>query len=457
MAKEKQVWYCKECGTEYSRWQGQCNACKAWNSIVEAPKTRAVTKTSPNKSSIVLTEKNSAKKITEITTDNAYRMETGFTELDRVLGGGLVLGSVVLLGGDPGIGKSTILMQICSNLTKHGKVLYVTGEESQSQVKMRAERLDSLSDDVYLIAETDLDVIEDSIKEVEPKIIIVDSVQTLYRSVVESSAGSVSQVRGVAETFTYIAKRTNATVILVGHVTKDGSLAGPRVLEHLVDTVLYFEGDRYEQFRILRTVKNRFGSTNEIGVFEMTDKGFKEVENPSLLFINEDNNSPGCAITCTMEGTRPILVETQALTTISSFANPRRTAAGADYNKIIVIAAIIEKRAEINLQKHDIYINIVGGFKLQDRSSDLTLALSIISSLLNKPVKKGYVSIGELSLTGDIRSVSGIESRVKECAKLGFNNIILPISAKKTFEKIDVKNIKLHFVKDINEAIKIAL
>ena len=456
MAKDKIIWYCTECGTEYGKWQGQCSGCKAWNTIKEAPKLKTITKNSPNKSTIV-TESNKAQKLQEVTSDNAYRMETGFKELDRVLGGGLVLGSVVLLGGDPGIGKSTLLMQICNKLNKHGKVLYVTGEESASQVKLRAERLNSVGDNIYLLAETNLDLIENEIKEIKPSIIMVDSVQTLYRDVIESSAGSVTQVRGVAETFTYIAKQTNCTVILVGHVTKEGSLAGPRVLEHLVDTVLYFEGDRYEQFRILRTVKNRFGSTNEIGVFEMREDGFTEVDNPSLLFINEENNAPGCAITCTMEGTRPILVEIQALTTISSFANPRRTATGYDYNKTIVIAAIIEKRAKIDLQKHDIYLNVVGGFKLQDRSSDLTIALSIISSLQNKTIKKNYASIGELSLTGDIRSASAIETRVKECIKLGYTDIILPASSKKILENVKIEGANLHYVKDINEAIKIAI
>ena len=454
MAKEKILWYCKECGNEYSKWQGQCSGCKEWNTIVEAPK-RIVSKGNPNKSSII-TETNVAKKLKEVTSDNATRIDTGLKELNRVLGGGLVLGSVVLLGGDPGIGKSTILLQICDTLANNGKVLYVTGEESSAQVKLRAERLNTKNDDIYLISETDLDVIENNINEIKPDVIIVDSVQTLYRNSIESSAGSVSQVKGVAESFTYIAKQTNCTVILVGHVTKEGTLAGPRILEHLVDTVLYFEGDRYEQFRILRTVKNRFGSTNEIGIFEMKENGFSEVENPSLLFINEDNNSAGCAITCTMEGTRPILVEIQALTTASSFANPRRTATGFDYNKSIVIAAIIEKRAKIDLQKHDIYMNVVGGFKLQDRSSDLTIALSIVSSILDKPVKKGFASIGELTLTGDIRSVGNIESRIKECERLRFSDVIIPLSSKKLLS--DFKTcINIHYVKDINDAIQIAI
>ena len=453
MAKEKEVWYCKECGTEYGRWQGQCNACKAWNSIVEAPKMKAITKNSPNKSTITV-EKKSAKKLKDIKTEEKQRTLTGFNELDRVLGGGIVKGSVILLGGDPGIGKSTILMQICNNLAKDGNVLYISGEESEMQIKMRSERLGASDENIYLISENNLDVIEDVIKEVEPTTIIVDSVQTLYRNIIEASAGSVSQVKGVAETFTYIAKNVGCSVILVGHVTKDGQLAGPRVLEHLVDTVLYFEGDRYEQFRILRTVKNRFGSTNEIGVFEMTEHGFAEVENPSLLFINEDNEAAGCAITCTMEGTRPILVEVQALTSITSFSNPRRMAAGFDYNKTVIISAIIEKLAKINLQKFDIYINVVGGFKLQDRSSDLAVALSIISSVKDKPIKSDTCAIGELSLTGDIRNVSGLESRIKECKKLGFTNIIIPASSKKMVKDMNIENVNFIYVKDINEAIK---
>ncbi len=452
--KEKITWFCKECGMEYGRWQGQCNGCKGWNTIVEAPKMRAITKNAPNKSTIIA-EKSEMYKLNEIASDNAQRIRTGLVELDRVLGGGLVIGSVVLLGGDPGIGKSTLLMQICNELAKNGKTLYITGEESASQVKMRADRLHVKNDEIYLIAENNLDIVEEHIQNISPDVIIVDSVQTLYRPVIESSAGSVNQIKGVAETFSYIAKKTNSTVILVGHVTKDGTLAGPRVLEHLVDAVLYFEGDRYEQYRILRTVKNRYGSTNEIGVFEMREDGFKEVDNPSLLFINDDNQSPGCAITCTMEGTRPILVEIQALTTVSSFSNPRRTASGYDYNKIIVITAILEKRANINLQRHDVYLNVVGGFKLQDKSSDLTVALAIVSSLNDVSIKKGFVSIGELSLTGDIRTVSSIETRVKECVKLGFTDIIVPNVSKNLLKDLKV-NARLHFVKNLNEAMKIA-
>lgn len=449
---KKIVYFCKSCGNEYAKWQGQCSYCKEWNTLEEGLQNK-VDKKSPNKSTISK-EKNKAQKITDITTDKAKRIDTGFEELNRVLGGGLTMGSVVLLGGDPGIGKSTILMQICKNLSVNGKVLYVTGEESLSQVKLRAERLNALSEETYLLSENDLDIVEENIKEIKPSVIIVDSVQTLYRTSLESAAGSVTQVRGVAETFTYISKQTGCTSILVGHVTKEGSLAGPRILEHLVDTVLYFEGDRYDQFRILRTVKNRYGSTNEIGIFEMTEKGFNEVENPSLLFINSENDNPGCAITCTLEGTRPILVEVQALTTVSSFSNPRRTATGFDYNKIIVISAILEKRCGIGLQKHDIYINIVGGMKLFDRSSDLSVALSIVSSLKNKAIKTDTCFIGELSLTGDIRSVSNIEGRIKECAKLGFKEIFVPYSSKNIIEEMGIEGIKIHYIKDINEAIK---
>lgn len=453
MAKDI-AWFCNECGTEFSKWQGQCSACKSWNTIVEEPK---VNKKSPNKSTIIVS-KNKALKLAEVTTDKAYRMDTGFIELNRVLGGGLVLGSVVLLGGDPGIGKSTILMQICDKLATHGNVLYVTGEESSAQVKLRAERLKTTNENIFLLSENNLDTIEDNIKEINPKIIIVDSVQTLYREALGGSAGTVTQVRGVAETFTYIAKQTNCTVILVGHVTKEGSLAGPRVLEHLVDTVLYFEGDRYDSFRILRTVKNRFGSTNEIGVFEMCESGFKEIENPSGLFLNPDNKSSGCSITCILEGTRPILAEIQALAAVSSFGNPRRTASGFDYNKIIVVVAILEKIAECNLQKHDIYLNIIGGLKIDDRSSDLAIAISIISSLQNKPVNSNLVSMGELSLTGDIRSVSNIEKRIKECIKLGFKRIIVPYSNKNSLKDFKTDNdIEIFYAKNINDALSFAL
>lgn len=455
MSKKSIVFFCKECGHESIRWSGQCPGCKAWNTLVEAPAQDKKIK-APNKSTI-LAEKGKALKLDEIEADTSYRMNTGLEELNRVLGGGLVLGSLVLLGGDPGIGKSTLLLQICNKLSEEGDILYVSGEESAAQIKMRAERIGVNSKALSVLSENNLDDIENSISENNPKIIIVDSVQTIYRPSVESSAGSVSQVREVTASFTYIAKKTNAAVFLIGHVTKDGALAGPRVLEHLVDTVLYFEGDRYESYRILRAVKNRFGSTNEIGVFEMKSEGFAEVTNPSGLFITEDGkNSIGCGITCTLEGTRPVLVELQALAALSSFGNPRRMAQGIDYNRINLLIAILEKKAQCDFSKFDVYFNVVGGLKIDERSSDLAIALIMASSLTNKPLKANLVVIGELSLTGEIRSVSNIEKRISECEKMGFATVLIPKSNGKGIDK-NKYNIEIVEVDNINNALYAAL
>lgn len=455
MAKDT-IFFCKECGYESYKWMGQCPVCKEWNTFVEAPNMKSKSKSkAPNKSTLVV-EKSKALKLDDIKYDTSYRMDTGLNELNRVLGGGLVLGSLVLLGGDPGIGKSTLLLQICDSLAKEGNILYISGEESAPQIKMRANRIGTKSKELSILSENNLDNIEEVITEVEPKIIIVDSVQTLYRPSVESTAGSISQVKEVTTAFTYIAKKTNAAVFLIGHVTKDGALAGPRVLEHLVDTVLYFEGDRYESYRILRAVKNRFGSTNEIGVFEMRSEGFAEVTNPSGLFISEDNkNSVGCGITCILEGTRPVLIELQALASVSSFGNPRRMSNGFDYNRMTLLMAILEKKAEYNFSKYDMYLNVVGGLKIEERASDLAVAVIMASTLTNVPLKNNLAIIGELSLTGEIRSVSNIDKRISECEKMGFDKIIIPKQNLKTLN--NNYEIKIIPVENVNEALYEAL
>lgn len=455
MSKIKSVFFCNECGNEFSRWTGKCPSCGAWNTLVEE-KVQKKTDKSPNKSTI-LTQKSVAKTLNEITVDKSIRFDTGMNELNRVLGGGLVKGSMTLIGGDPGIGKSTLLLQICNSLSKSGDILYVTGEESAEQIKLRADRIGVTASNLSILAENDLENIESIIKENNPDIIIVDSVQTIYRNELGSAPGSVSQVREVTATFTYIAKQTGASIFLIGHVTKDGALAGPRVLEHLVDTVLYFEGDRYDSYRILRSVKNRFGSTNEIGVFEMAGEGFIQVENPSGLFISENNSKEsGCGISCILEGTRPVLVEMQALATLSSFNNPKRMSTGLDVNRISLIIAILEKKAGLELNKFDVYFNIIGGLKLTERSADLTTALVIASSLKNRPIQSNIVSIGELSLTGEIRNVSNIDKRISECQKLGFEKIIIPEMNKSALKK-DYDNIEIIPVKNIQEAINIAI
>lgn len=448
---KKTAFFCNNCGYESSKWIGQCPACKEWNTFVEAPVISD--KERKYNHSTILAKKSTALSLDEIEADTAYRIDTGLEELNRVLGGGIVEGSITLLGGDPGIGKSTILLQICDKLTEEGIVLYVSGEESAAQIKMRAERIGIKSKDLKIISENNLDSIEKVIEEIKPKIIIVDSVQTLFRDSIDSSAGSVGQVREVTTAFTYIAKKTNAAVFLIGHVTKDGAIAGPRILEHLVDTVLYFEGDRYESYRVLRGVKNRFGSTNEIGVFEMQEIGFSEVNNPSGLFISEDNvENSGCCITCILEGTRPILVELQSLASVSSFGNPRRTSAGMDNNRMTLILAVLEKKAEYDFSKHDIYFNVVGGLKLEDRSTDLAAACAISSTLNDKPLKNGLAVVGELSLTGQIRSVQNISKRISECEKMGFKEILIPQTNLKSINVEDY-NIKITPVSNINDAL----
>lgn len=434
MAKSTTTFYCKECGNESPKWTGKCSYCGAWNTLVEGKKQPTTSK-APNKSSITVQSKE-IKPLNKVTADSSYRIKTGMGELDRVLGGGFVQGSVVLLGGDPGIGKSTILLQICNSLAKEGIVLYVSGEESDSQIKMRADRIGPQDDNVLLYTTNDLEDIETAVMNRKPKIVIVDSIQTMYRNEIEAAPGSLTQVREVTASLTYIAKQTNTTMIIVGHVTKDGNVAGPKTLEHIVDTVLYFEGDKYDAFRILRANKNRYGSTNEIGVFEMTNIGFKEIKNPSGLFISETNkDEPGCCVSCIVEGTRPMLVELQALVCDTTFGNPRRMATGVDYNRMTLLSAVLEKKTGLRFGDQDIYLNIVGGFKTSERAADLGIAMAIVSALRNIPLEKDTAFIGEISLTGEIRPVSQIEKRVQECKRMGFKNIVIPNGNAALFKK----------------------
>lgn len=446
MAKLKTVFYCTECGNETAKWSGQCPACKSWNTLVEEPKR---TENLATKSTFIKT-RSEAKKLANITADERDRIDTGIGELNRVLGGGIVKGSVVLVGGDPGIGKSTLLLQMCQNI--NSTIMYVTGEESDTQIKLRASRLGVTNEDLFVLAENSLDDIEKSIEEVKPSIIIIDSIQTVYRKDITSAPGSVSQVREATASLTTIAKSTDTTIFVIGHVTKEGALAGPRVLEHLVDTVLYFEGDRYESYRVLRAVKNRFGSTNEIGVFEMRNDGFSEVTNPSGLFVNLEEEQ-GCCVSCILEGTRPILVEIQSLVSKTNFGNPRRTAGGFDTNRLILLLALMEKKNRIVMSTQDVYLNVVGGLKIEDRASDLAVAMSIVSSYLNKLLPEKTAFIGELSLTGEIRPVPQIDKRIIECKKMGFKRVFIPVTNAPMPDGIEIisKKYLSEVIKEIKE------
>lgn len=447
MAKTKQVFFCQECGYESAKWMGQCPGCKAWNTFVEekvvtgAKKSQAKAFTSAPAS------------ILEVTTGEETRIGTGMKELDRVLGGGIVKGSLVLLGGDPGIGKSTILLQVCRNLTEaEHTVLYVSGEESPQQIKMRAERLGEFKKDMYLHCETDVDAVETAVEKVHPEVMVIDSIQTMTLDDVTSAAGSVSQVREVTNRLMQIAKMKNIAIFIVGHVTKEGNVAGPRTLEHMVDTVLYFEGERSSVYRILRGVKNRFGSTNEIGVFEMKNTGLTEVLNPSQVMLEgRPVDASGSVVVCSMEGTRPLLIEIQALVAQTNFQMPRRTSVGIDYNRVNLLMAVLEKRAGIHLGSCDAYVNLTGGIRLSEPAIDLGIVLALVSSYRNRAVDEHTIIFGEVGLTGEVRGVNMAEQRVKEAAKLGFTTCILPASNAANIKGI--QGIKLIGVSNVKEAI----
>ena len=450
MAKNKTVFVCNNCGYESPKWMGKCPACGEWNSFFEE-------KVITSKSGSGKTNKERVKPIelSKIEGKETTRVSTGFDELDRVLGGGLVNGSLVLLGGEPGIGKSTIILQICNKIKTEGKVLYVSGEESAEQVKIRADRLNVKNDNLLFLSETDMHIVEEEIEQIKPALVIIDSIQTMYSDEITSAPGSVSQVREITAKIMRMCKENGITTILIGHVTKDGNIAGPRVLEHMVDTVLYLEGERYFSYRILRGVKNRFGSTNEIGMFEMQNEGLVEIDNPSSILISERNENPaGSVIVASIEGTRPLLVEFQALTTQSVYGLPRRTANGIDYNRLTLLIAVLEKKARLPLGNQDVYLNVVGGLKVNEPAIDLGVVLATASSFKNVSIPTDVVVLGEVGLTGEVRAINLIEKRLKEAEKLGFKTCIIPESNKKNLK--DTYKLDIIGVHNINEAMKVA-
>ena len=453
MAKTKTVFYCTACGNETPKWQGRCAACGEWNSIVEHIEKPAAAGRA--KSAPVGTSRN-AQKLSCVATDDEIRFTTGMGELDRVLGGGAVAGSLVLVGGAPGIGKSTLLLQICSCLCNNRKVLYVSGEESEKQLKLRAERIGVAPDELYVLSETRLSDILEAIETLQPDILIADSIQTLYHEDNDSTPGSVSQVKECTMALMQLSKSQGITVFVVGHINKDGNIAGPKVLEHMVDCVLYFEGDPNTSYRLLRAAKNRFGSTNELGVFEMADCGLIEIPNPSqMLLEGRPENASGTCVACVMEGTRPILAEVQALVSKTTFNVPRRTADGFDFNRAVLLMAVAEKRAGMKLSAFDAYINVIGGLRLEEPAADLPVVLAVASSYRDVPIADDLIAIGEVGLTGEIRSVSHMNQRLAEAARLGFKKCIIPRGGA---EKLEIpEELIVYRVKNLREAIETAL
>lgn len=449
MSKSKPIYVCSECGYESPKWFGKCPGCNQWNTMNE----ELLNSTSLGKSNITGSSVSQIMALDDITENVEKRISTGNNEFDRVLGGGIVLGSLILISGDPGIGKSTILLQICQHLGKSLKVLYVSGEESATQIKMRANRLGVTTNNLFILTQTDVSVIVETIKNEKPDLVIIDSIQTMVYEEVASSAGSVTQVRECTNIFMHTAKGLGIPIMVVGHVNKDGAIAGPKVLEHIVDTVLYFEGEKNYSYRILRGVKNRFGSTNEIGVFEMTGEGLKEVLNPSLMMISgRPKNTSGTCVACVMEGTRPILAEVQGLVCATGFGTPRRMSTGFDYNRMSMLIAVLEKRAGYFFNNMDAYINVVGGLRLDEPAADLTVALTLVSSLKDKAVGDKILAFGEVGLAGEIRAVSNCEQRVSEAYRLGFEKCIIPFHNYKALTK-DLKiNMDIIPVRNIRDA-----
>ncbi|GFI49680.1 DNA repair protein RadA [Lachnospiraceae bacterium] len=452
MAKaKKSVYFCQNCGHEETKWLGQCPACREWNTFVEEKVTPVSAKT--------VKERRETRVVTlsGIKTDEDDRMLTGIEELDRVLGGGIVKGSLVLVGGDPGIGKSTLLLQVCQRLSSAGrKLLYISGEESLKQIKLRANRMGEFTENLYLLCETSLDVIRGIIEQQKPDMVVIDSIQTMYNEEVASAPGSVSQVRESTNIFMQLAKGLNISIFIVGHVTKEGTVAGPRVLEHMVDTVLYFEGDRHASYRILRGVKNRFGSTNEIGVFEMRKEGLVEVKNPSEFMLSgKPEHASGSVVACAMEGTRPMLMEIQALVCKSNFGMPRRTAAGLDYNRVNLLMAVLEKRLGLPLSNYDAYVNIAGGIRLNEPAADLGIVMAIASSYKNRPIADDVIVFGEVGLSGEVRAVTMPEQRVAEAKKLGFKTCVIPAVSVKSVGEVD--GVTVIGVKSVGEAVSVGL
>ncbi len=449
MAKSKVVFVCSECGNESSKWLGKCPACNSWNTFYEQKVVDS--KNSSLKSKEV--KSNIPQKLNSYEAKETLKNSTGFLELDRVLGGGLVKGSLILLGGEPGIGKSTLILQICDKVNGDGKVLYVSGEESAEQIKLRADRLGINNEDILFLGETDIDIVNQAIIDMNPKLVIIDSIQTMYSEEITAAAGSVSQVREITSQVMRVCKSRGITTIIIGHVTKEGNIAGPRVLEHMVDTVLYLEGERYFSYRILRGVKNRFGSTNEIGMFEMREEGMCEILNPSDILISEREDNPvGSCIVSSMEGTRPVLVELQALTAQTIYGYPKRTANGIDFNRLALLIAVLEKKSGILLGTQDVYLNVVGGLKINEPSIDLGICMVTVSSFKNVSIPKDMVIMGEVGLTGEVRRINYIEKRLKEAEKLGFKTCIIPESNKKDLK--DNYKLDIICVRNVNEAIK---
>ncbi len=450
MAKNKTVFVCSECGNESPKWLGKCPACNSWNTFYEEKiiKDKSTSERISVNSEVI--------KLKDVeASESKSRVKTGFEELDRVLGGGLVPGSLILLGGEPGIGKSTLILQICDKVKfDDGPTLYVSGEESGRQIKLRADRLKIDNDNIMFLGEANMEIISQVVEEKKPGFMIIDSIQTIYSSDIPAAPGSVSQVRDITAKIMQLCKQKEITTVIIGHVTKDGTIAGPRVLEHMVDTVLYLEGERYFSYRILRGVKNRFGSTNEIGLFEMQQEGMVEVKNPSELLISErDGNPAGSVVVATMEGTRTMLIEIQALTSMTAFGLPRRTGIGIEYNRLALLLAVLEKKVGIQLSNQDVYANVVGGIKIDEPSSDLGIALAVVSSYKNIPLPKDLVAIGEIGLTGEVRSISSIEKRVREAEKLGFKTCIIPQNSK---NKLNYKgSMNIISVSNVADAIKI--
>lgn len=452
--KAKTVFYCTDCGNETPKWAGQCPSCRAWNTLVEQP---AETKKRSASAAVGIsasrrTGLNRPKAIGDVTSTEELRFETGMSELDRVLGGGAVKGSLVLVGGAPGIGKSTLMLQICDNLCRFASVLYVSGEESERQIKLRAERLRVRGEGLYLLSETNLEDVIESVNELKPDILIVDSIQTLYNGDLTTAPGSVGQVKDCTMALMQIAKGQGITVFVIGHVNKEGSIAGPKVLEHMVDCVLYFEGEQQMAYRILRAAKNRFGATNEIGVFEMADTGLSEVPNPSeMLLSGRPENTPGTCVTCVMEGVRPVLAEVQALLTPTSFNVPRRASNGFDYNRAMLLLAVLEKRGGLLVGSCDAYINVIGGLSLDEPAADLAMVMALASSFRDKPVPGDLVAIGEVGLTGELRAVNGLGQRLSEVRRIGFTKCLIP--ARNSGKLAEPEGLQLIRVHNIREAL----
>ena len=448
--KAKTVFFCTECGNETPKWAGQCPSCKAWNTLVEQPAERK--KNAATVSGSLHISTNHPKAVSKVETTDELRFDTGMSELDRVLGGGAVKGSLVLVGGAPGIGKSTLMLQICDNLCRFAKVLYVSGEESERQIKLRADRLNVQGEELYLLAETNLDDVVEAVRELKPDVLIVDSIQTLYNGDLSTAPGSVGQVKDCTMTLMQLAKGEGITVFVIGHVNKEGSIAGPKVLEHMVDCVLYFEGEQHNSYRILRAAKNRFGATNEIGVFEMGENGLEEVPNPSeTLLSGRPLDTPGTCVTCVMEGARPVLAEVQALLAPSNFGNPRRTSNGFDFSRAMMLLAVLEKRGGLLLGNCDAYINVIGGLFLDEPAADLALLVAFASSFRDKSVPGDLAAIGEVGLTGELRSVNAMNQRLSEVCRLGFKKCLIP--AKNNQKLSEPDGLQLIRVKNIREAL----